>query len=391
MYKIQTLNNISKFGLDRLPADTYEVGTEVDAPDAYLVRSFKMHDMEIPESIRAVARAGAGTNNVPVEALAKRGIVVFNTPGANANAVKELVLAGMLIGARNIGQGAAFATGLAGTDEEISKAVESGKKQFVGYELPGRTLGVIGLGAIGGMVANSAVALGMKVIGFDPAITINHAWNLSSSVERVTDVNEIFKRADVVTVHVPLTDATKGLVNAERLAMMKPHATVLNFARGGIVDDAAMVAALDAGQVGAYVCDFPSNALKGNPKVTALPHLGASTGEAEDNCAVMAAQELRDFLENGNITNSVNFPEAQLHARENGESRLAIASDNAPDTVAQLTGALSAAGLAVAHMVHKSRGDLDYTLIDVPGAVPAEVEASLRALPGVRSVRVIAA
>ncbi len=390
MFKIQTLNPISPLGLDRLPKDKYEVGSAVDAPDAYLVRSFVMHDLEIPSSVVAVARAGAGTNNVPVAELAKKGVVVFNTPGANANAVKELVLAGMLIGARNIGQGAAFARSLEGTDDEIGKAVEKGKKQFVGFELPGRTLGVIGLGAIGGGVANAAVALGMKVIGYDPAITIGHAWNLSSSVERVTDVDQIFKRADVVTVHVPLIDATKGMVNAERLAMMKKHATVLNFARGGIVDEQAMVEALNKGTIGAYVCDFPSNALMGNPKVTALPHLGASTNEAEDNCAVMAVQELRDFLENGNITNSVNFPEAQLHAKEAGEARLAIASDNAPDTVNKLTGAISAAGLAVAHMVHKSRGDLDYTLIDLPGTVPDAVVEAVRALPGVRSVRVIA-
>lgn len=390
MFKIQTLNPISPLGLDRLPKDTYEVGSAMDSPDAYLVRSFVMHDMEVPSSVVAVARAGAGTNNIPVAEMAKKGIVVFNTPGANANAVKELVLAGMLIGARNIGQGASFARNLEGTDEEISKAVEKGKKQFVGFELPGRTLGVIGLGAIGGGVANAAVALGMKVIGYDPAITIAHAWNLSSSVERVTDVDEIFKRADVVTVHVPLIDATKGMVNAARLAMMKPHATILNFARAGIVDEQAIVEALNAGTIGSYVCDFPSNALKGNPKVTALPHLGASTNEAEDNCAVMAVQELRDFLENGNITNSVNFPEAQLHAKEAGESRLAIASDNAPDTVNKLTGAISAAGLAVAHMVHKSRGDLDYTLIDIPGQVPEAVAEAVRALPGVRSVRVIA-
>ncbi len=389
MFKIQTLNPISPLGLNRLPAQSYEVGSDIAEPDAYLVRSAVMHDMEIPASVRAVARAGAGTNNVPVAELAKKGIVVFNTPGANANAVKELVLAGMLIGARNIGQGAAFARSLEGTDEEINKAVEKGKKQFVGFELPGRTLGVIGLGAIGGGVANSAAALGMKVIGFDPAITINHAWNLSSSVERVTDVDEIFKRADVVTVHVPLIEPTKGMVNAERLAMMKPHATILNFARGGIVDEAAITAALDAGTIGSYVCDFPSNALKGNPKVTALPHLGASTNEAEDNCAIMAVQELRDFLENGNITNSVNFPEAVLHAKEDGESRICIASDNAPDAVTRLSTAASAAGLDILHMVHKSRGDLDYSLIDVPGVVTAGAVAAFEALPGVRSVRVI--
>lgn len=389
MFKIQTLNNISPFGLERLPEATYEVSSDVENPDAYLVRSFKMQGMEIPASVKAVARAGAGTNNVPVDDLAKRGVVVFNTPGANANAVKELVLAGMLIGARNIGQGVSFANRLEGTDEEITKAVESGKKNFVGYELPGRVLGVIGLGAIGGGVANSAVALGMSVIGYDPAITINHAWNLSSQVERVTDVDEIFKRADVVTVHVPLLDATRNLVNAERLAMMKKNATILNFARAGIVDDEAMVVALNAGKVGAYVCDFPSNALKGNPRVTAMPHLGASTAEAEDNCAVMAAQELRDFLENGNVTNSVNFPEVVLPARDNGESRLCVASDNAPDRIATLTGAISAAGLAVSHMVHKSRGDLDYSLIDVPGEVPADTLATLEGLPGVRSVRVI--
>jgi len=389
MFKIQTLNNISPLGLSRLPKANYEVGSDIECPDAYILRSFKMHGMEVPPSVVAVARAGAGTNNIPVDEYAKKGIVVFNTPGANANAVKELVLAGMLVGARKISQGAAFARSLEGTDEEISKAVESGKKNFVGFELPGKTLGVIGLGAIGGGVANSAVALGMHVIGYDPAITISAAWNLSSQVERVNDVDEIFKRADVVTVHVPLIEPTKNLVNAERLAMMKPNGTILNFARGGIVDDAAITAALDAGKLGAYVCDFPSNALKGNPKVLALPHLGASTNEAEDNCAIMAATELRDYLENGNITNSVNFPEAQLHAKEDGECRLAIASDNAPDTVAKLTGAISACGLAVAHMVHKSRGDLDYTLIDVPGTVPAEAADALRALPGVRSVRVI--
>ena len=390
MFKIQTLNNISPLGLNRFPKDRYECGNSFEAPDAYILRSFKMHGMEVPPSVVAVARAGAGTNNIPVDEYAKKGIVVFNTPGANANAVKELVLAGMLVGARNIAQGAGFARGLAGTDEEITKAVESGKKNFVGFELPGKTLGVIGLGAIGGGVANSAVALGMNVIGYDPAITINHAWNLSSKVERVNDVDEIFKRADVVTVHVPLIEPTRNLVNAERLAMMKPNGTILNFARGGIVDDVAIVEALNAGKLGAYVCDFPSNALMSCPKVLALPHLGASTNEAEDNCAVMAAQELRDFLENGNITNSVNFPEAQLHAIEAGESRLCVASDNAPDTISKLSGAISAAGLAIAHMVHKSRGDLDYTLIDIPGAIAPEVADGLRALAGVRSVRVIA-
>lgn len=390
MYKIATLNNISPLGLDRLPKDRYEIGNDLVDPDAYILRSFKMHGMEVPASVVAVARAGAGTNNIPVDEYAKAGIVVFNTPGANANAVKELVLAGMLVGARNISKGATFADGLEGTDEEITKAVEAGKKNFVGFELPGKTLGVIGLGAIGGGVANSAVALGMNVIGYDPAITINHAWNLSSSVERVNDVDEIFKRADVVTVHVPLIEPTKNLVNAERLAMMKPNGTVLNFARGGIVDDAAIVEALNAGRLGAYVCDFPSNALKGCAKVLALPHLGASTNEAEDNCAVMAAQELRDFLENGNITNSVNFPEAMLHAREDGETRLSIASDNAPDTIARLTGAISQAGLAVAHLVHKSRGDLDYTLLDVPGSVPGDVVEKLKSMPGVRKVRVMA-
>lgn len=390
MFKIQTLNNISPLGLARLPKDSYDVAPAFEAPDAYILRSYKMQGMTIPSSVVAVARAGAGTNNIPVDEYSKLGIVVFNTPGANANAVKELVLAGMLIGARNITQGASFARDLQGTDEEINKAVEAGKKQFVGFELPGKTLGVIGLGAIGGGVANSAVALGMHVLGYDPAITINAAWNLSSQVERVNDVGEIFKRADVVTVHVPLIDATRNLVNAERLATMRPNATILNFARAGIVDDGAITAALTAGKLGSYVCDFPSNELKGNPKVLALPHLGASTTEAEDNCAVMAAQELRDYLENGNITNSVNFPEAQLHAKEAGEARLCVASDNGPDTVAKLTGAMSEAGLAVRHMVHKSRGDLDYTLLDVPSPVPDGIGDVLRALPGVRSVRVIA-
>ena len=335
MHKILTLNNISVAGLERLPRDSYEVASEMSHPDAILVRSAKMHDMAVPDSLKAIGRAGAGVNNIPVPEMTKRGIAVFNAPGANANAVKELVLAGMLMAARNIGPAWDFARSLAGADAEIHKAVEAGKKQFVGYELPGRTLGVIGLGAIGVKVANAAQALGMRVIGYDPTITVRSAWQLESAVEQAASVDDLLSKANFVSFHVPLTDKTRSMINAERLRLMPPESVLLNFARDGIIDDAAVVEALDSGQLYGYVCDFPSNLLKDHPRCITLPHLGASTREAEENCAIMVADQLRDYLENGNITNSVNFPEIQLP--RNGGYRLAVVNSNVPNRVGQIS------------------------------------------------------
>jgi D-3-phosphoglycerate dehydrogenase len=385
-FKILTLNNISMRGLERLPRDRYEVASEIGHPDAILVRSADMHSMEIPESVKAVARAGAGTNNIPVALLSKRGVPVFNAPGANANAVKELVIAGLFLAARNICQAWEYVRSLEGSDHEIEVAVEQAKKRFVGYELPGRTLGVIGLGAIGVEVANAAHSLGMHVLGFDPQITVRRAWQLSSGVEQALSLDDLFARSDMVTVHVPLLDSTRNLVNAARLKLLKPHGVVLNFARGGIVDESAVLEALDAGKLGAYVCDFPSAANKKHPRVIALPHLGASTREAEENCAVMVADTLREFLEHGNIRHSVNFPEAVL-PRTGAGTRLAIANENVPNMVGQISTALASANLNIADLLNKSRGELAYTLIDVDGAVPAPIIERLRGIEGVLAVR----
>jgi D-3-phosphoglycerate dehydrogenase len=372
-YKILTLNNISVRGLDRLPRDKYEVASEIGHPDAVMVRSADMHSMDIPASVLAIGRAGAGTNNIPVPKLSKRGVPVFNAPGANANAVKELVVAGMFLAARNICQAWGYTRDLQGDDHALEEAVEKGKKKYVGYELPGRTLGVVGLGAIGVEVANTALALGMKVLGFDPAITVQRAWQLSSGVEQALSLDDLFSRSDMVTVHVPLIEATKHMVNA----------------RGGIVDEAAIIASLDAGHAGAYICDFPTNAVKGHPKIVALPHLGASTNEAEENCAIMVADTLRDFLEHGNVRNAVNFPEAVLPRTQNSV-RLAIANENVPNMVGQISSALASASLNIADLLNKSRGDLAYTLIDVDGSViPDSVVKQLQAIPGVLSVRVL--
>src|SRR6187399_3591276 len=387
-FKIQTLNNISIKGLERLPRDRFEVASEIGNPDAILVRSADMHKIQIPDSVRAIGRAGAGTNNIPVEALSKKGIPVFNAPGANANAVKELVLAGMFLAARNITQAWAFAKSQSGDDHAIDVAVEKGKKNFVGFELPGRTLGVIGLGAIGVEVANTALHLGMKVLGYDPQITVQRAWELSSSVQQAVSLDDLFARSDVISVHVPLNDGTRNLVNAARLKLMPPNGVILNFARGGIVDAAATIAALNSGQLHAYVCDFPSNALKDHPKVVTLPHLGASTGEAEENCAVMAVEQLKDFLENGNVRNSVNFPEATM-PRVPGTTRLVIANSNVPNMVGQISTQLAADGVNIADLLNKSRGDVAYTLIDADGGVAPTTLQSIRAIHGVLSARLI--
>ncbi len=387
MYKILTLNNISVAGLERLPRDHYEVASEIQHPDAILLRSYNMHDMDIPPSLKAVGRAGAGVNNIPVDKMSQHGIAVFNAPGANANAVKELVLAGMLIGCRNLCQAWDYARNLEGTDAEISKAVEAGKKQFAGFELPGRTLGVIGLGSIGRYVANAALDLGMKVIGYDPGITVEGAWKLSSEVEKAGNVETLLAKADFVTFHVPLVDETRHMINAERLKIMKDNVIILNFARNGIVDDEAVSDAIEAGKVYAYVCDFPSNLLKNHERVVTLPHLGASTKEAEDNCAIMVAEEVRDYLENGNVRNSVNFPEVQMD--RNGGYRLAIVNSNVPNMVGQITAALADENLNILDMLNKSRGDLAYTLIDINAAPSETLVDKLKAIDGVLAVRAL--
>ena len=386
--RILTLNAISARGLARLP-EQYEVGGDVAEPDAILVRSANMHEMEIPASVKAIGRAGAGTNNIPVKKLSERGVPVFNAPGANANAVKELVVAGMLMGARNLVPALRFVEGLAGSDEELHKATEAGKKQFAGTELPGRTLGVIGLGAIGSYIAEAALRLGMKVVGYDPAITVDAAWRLPSQVRRAESVEDVLRQADFVTLHVPLIDSTRNLINAERLDAMRPSAVLLNFAREGVVDNAAVVEALDANKLHAYICDFPANALKGHTKVVALPHLGASTTEAEENCAVMVAEQLADYLDHGNILNSVNFPNVSM-PRESA-FRLAISNANVPNMVGQISAVLAAAGLNIHNMVNKSKGDMAYTLVDVDSAVTSSVKQQLCDISGVLVVRYLPA
>ncbi|PKM42512.1 MAG: 3-phosphoglycerate dehydrogenase [Gammaproteobacteria bacterium HGW-Gammaproteobacteria-1] len=388
MYKILTLNNISVAGLERLPRDCYEVASEIQHPDAILVRSHKMHDMDIPASLKAVGRAGAGVNNIPVDKMSARGIPVFNAPGANANAVKELVIASMLIACRNICAAWDFSRLLEGEDASIDKQTEAGKKNYAGFELPGRTLGVVGLGAIGREVANAAIALGMKVIGFDPGITVEGAWRLSSSVQKAASFDEMVSKVDFITFHVPLIDATRNMLNAERLRNARKGLVVLNFARKGIVDDEAMVAAIDSGKVYGYVCDFPTNLLKQHPRVITLPHLGASTQEAEDNCAVMVAEQVRDYLENGNVVNSVNFPEVVM-SRSEGTYRLTVVNSNVPNMLSQISTDLGKAGLNIVDMLNKSRGDLAYTVVDVDRPVPDNVAAEIATISGVLAVRVI--
>jgi D-3-phosphoglycerate dehydrogenase / 2-oxoglutarate reductase len=387
MYKILTLNNISPLGLARLPADKFQVSAELKEPDGVLLRSFKMHDMEIPKSLKAVGRAGAGVNNIPVDKLSKLGIPVFNAPGANSNAVKELVIAGMLLAARHIGPAWQFSQSLNGSDAEISKAVEAGKKNYAGFELPGRTLGVVGLGAIGRLVANAVLSLGMKVIGFDPGITVEGAWALSADVKKANSVEELLRQVDFVTFHVPLMDATRNLINAERLKLMKDGVVIINFAREGIVDDTAVSAAIKAGKVYGYVCDFPSNLLKNHERVLTLPHLGASTAEAEDNCAIMVAEQVRDFLENGNIRNAVNFPEVVV-PRESVH-RLIVANANVPNMLGQISETLGEAKLNIHDMVNRSRGELAYTLVDLDSPVTEAVRQKIAAIPGVLMTRIV--
>jgi len=385
-FQVQTLNSISPKGLARLPPDRYELGDTVGRPDAILVRSADLHAREIPASVLAVGRAGAGTNNIPVALLTQRGVPVFNAPGANANAVKELVLAGLLLGARHIGPALDFVRSLDLEGAALDTAVEAGKKRFIGHELPGRTLGVVGLGAIGVEVANAAHLLGMHVLGYDPQITVQRAWQLSSGVEQALSLDDLFTRSHAVTVHVPLTEGTRGLISAKRLALMPEGGTVLNFARAAIADEAAVVAALRSGRLGAYVCDFPSAGTRGVPGVVALPHLGASTSEAEENCAMMVADTLRDFLEHGNIRHSVNFPEAAL-PRVPATSRIAIANSNVPNMVGQISTRLAEAGLNIADLLNKSKGEVAYTLIDIDGRVPAGLVERIASIQGVLAAR----
>ena len=386
-FKILTLNDISVAGLQNLPREYYEVASEIVHPDAILLRSHDLHDLEIPDTLRAVARAGAGVNNVPVEKLTERGIPVFNAPGANANAVKELVVAGMLLAARNICPAWAYVRALEGNATEIKRAVEAGKKQFVGYELPRRVLGVVGLGAIGVEVANAALNLGMRVIGFDPGMTVERAWQLSASVEQATSLDDLLARCDMVSLHVPLIEKTRGLMTAERVGLMRQGGVLLNFSRAEIVDEQGVLEALDRSHLSSYVCDFPSTGIKDHPKVVALPHLGASTLEAEDNCAVMVVENMREYLENGNIRHSVNFPQAVMPRA--GSSRLTVANRNVPNMVGQVSTCLANSGLNILDMLNQSRGDVAYTLIDLDREVPEETYQQIANIDCVLAARVI--
>lgn len=387
MFKILTLNNISPIGLEKLPTNNYTVSDDEPRPDAIILRSFKMHDMEIPGSLKAVGRAGAGVNNIPVEKLAGMGIPVFNAPGANANAVKELVISSLLIASRNLYDAIKYTEELKGRDEELSKAVEAGKKKYAGSELPGKTIGVVGLGAIGRMVANVCLDLGMNVIGFDPALTVDGAWQLSSKVKRIDSIDKMLPQVDFMTVHVPLIDATKDMVNETNIGLMKETATILNLARGGIINDEAVCHALDAGKLHSYITDFPTNRTKDCEKVVNLPHLGASTAEAEDNCAIMVAQQLMDYLENGNIVNSVNFPNATL--ARGTEYRLTVANANVPNMVGQISTTMAEAGLNIQEMINQSRGEIAYTIVDVDSEIPTSVLEAISAIDGVMSARIV--
>ena len=382
--EVLVINNIAPVGLKRFPPEIYSVVKESKDPWAILVRSQDLHKHAFGPSLRAVGRAGAGVNNIPVAALSKRGVPVFNAPGANANAVKELVLAGMLIAARNLAPALDFVRNLK-KSPDVDKKVEEGKKHFAGFELPGHTLGVIGLGKIGSLVADAAIRLGMNVLGHDPHITVEAAWSLPSQVRRAESVDEILKASHFVTLHVPLVEKTRHMVNAKNLASMKEGAVLLNFSREGIVADDAVAKALESGRLKWYVTDFPSAALIGNPRVIALPHLGASTGEAEDNSAVMVVDQLREYLEHGNLQNAVNFPDAQM-ARE-APYRLAIANANVPDMLGRISHALGRRKINIHNMLNKSRGEMAYTLVDTDTPVPGDAVDELGKLHGVLAVR----
>jgi len=387
MHKILTFNNISAKGLQRLPSDAYEVSAEIKTPDAILLRSQDMHGMKIPDSVKAIARAGAGVNNIPIDEMNAKGVVVFNAPGANANAVKELVIAGMLLACRNICQSWNYASSLSGDDVQIKKDAEVGKKKYVGYELPGRTLGVVGLGSIGVRVANAAQSLGMNVIGYDPGITVQNAWQLAANIQQANRIEDLLRCVDFITFHVPLMDATKHIIHAERLKTMKDNVVIMNFARHGIVDDRAVLDAIESGKVATYVTDFPSNELKDNERVIVLPHLGASTHEAEENCAVMVADQLKDYLENGNVRHSVNFPAVNLP--RSSDYRLAVVNENRPGMVGQISHLLGKEHVNIVHMINESRNDIAYTLADIDAPLTAAVLKDIEAIDGVLSVRAL--
>lgn len=390
MFKIQTLNKISAQGLAEFPRDDYEVASEILNPDAILLRSADMHSMEIPGSVKAVARAGAGTNNIPIPAMTEKGIVVFNTPGANANAVRELAILSLLMASRPVVQANAWVKTLAGKGSEIADLAEKGKSQFVGPELRGKTLGVIGLGAIGAMVANSASDLGMKVIGYDPFISIEAAWSLSRSVRKAETLDTILTQSDYITIHVPQTPETKGLINAERIKAMKNGVRIINLARGGLVVNADIIAGINSGKIACFVTDFTDEDLLNNDKIVCLPHLGASTPEAEENCALMAVRQLKNFLETGAIVNSVNFPKCKIEdpIPVNG-TRLCISHKNIPNMVGQITTVLAGASLNIAGMVNQNRGDLAYNIIDLDTNVSDEIVDKLQSIEGVIKVRPI--
>jgi len=384
-FNVLVLNQISANGLKRLPPERYTVGKEVPHPDAVLVRSADMLSMDIPHSVKAIARAGAGTNNIPVRAMSQRGVPVFNAPGANANAVKELVLTGMLLAARNVPQALRFVAGLDPAVADMDRAVEEGKKAFAGFELAGQTLGIVGLGKVGCLVADAAIKLGMNVLGYDPEITVDAAWSLPAQVKKALSVSEVLRNANFVTLHVPLVEATRHLVNADNIGLVRHGTVLLNFSRDGVVDDGAVVSALERHQLGWYVCDFPSARISRHERVIALPHLGASTREAEENCALMVVDQLRDFLEHGNVANSVNFPAVAM-SRESGY-RCAIANANVPNMLGQISTAMARAGLNIHNMVNKSRGEVAYTLVDVDSPIGPNVLADIGGIDGVLAVR----
>lgn len=384
-FNILTLNAISPHGLSRFPAGRYRIGHDIAEPDAILVRSHNMLNSVIPASVKAIGRAGAGTNNIPVQAMNARGIPVFNTPGANANAVKELVLASLFLAARNLAPALQFADSLQGDDEALNKQAEDGKKHFSGIELPGRTLGVIGLGEIGRLVANAAIKLGMKVIGYDPKITVESAWSLSAEVKKANSMEDLLRHSEFISVHVPLVDSTLHLINEQTIQSMKQHAILLNFSRGAIVDEDAVLRGIAAKKIKTYVSDFPSRKLQHQQGVVTLPHLGASTTEAEDNCAVMVADQLIDFLQNGNIANTVNFPDTRME-RE-APYRVAVANANVPNILGQISTGMAKAGLNIHNMINKSRGEMAYTLVDSDSPVPQRVLDEIAAIAGVLTAR----
>lgn len=391
MFKIKTYNTISIKGLSRFSREKFEVASDIGSPDAYILRSHKLHGEPLPESVKAVARAGAGTNNVPVDEYTKKGVVVFNSPGANANAVKELVLAGMLLGSRGILPGMAYVNGLTHmTDaDEMSKLLEKEKSNFAGFELAGKTLGIVGLGAIGSLIADAALALGMNVVGFDPALSVDAAWRLPNQVSKMENLQSLLARSDYITLHVPAIPQTKHMINADTLKVTKKGATLLNFAREAIVDAHAVVESLNEGHLGKYICDFPEPILLNRPDVFAMPHIGASTEEAEENCAIMAADQLMDYLENGNIKNSVNFPAVAMDRNSGTVARITFANDNVSGVLGHVLSLLADNQVNVVDMVNKSRGDVAYNIIDVATAPSADVLAALAKIEHVITVRVI--